>query len=113
IGATAWLGVITRVDGRLLVSRILRGTPAYDADLATDDELIAIDDFRLGRDGLDGRLAQYHPGDKVTLLISRRDQLRRREITLGAAPARGARLEIRPDVSAEQTTRLEAWLGKS
>jgi predicted metalloprotease with PDZ domain len=112
-GTTAWLGVITRLDdGRLLVSQLLRGTPVYDAGLATDDELIAIDDFRLGRDGLDGRLAQYHPGEKVTLLISRRGQLRRLGITLGAAPTRGWMLEIRPDASAGQTTRLEAWLGK-
>jgi predicted metalloprotease with PDZ domain len=64
--AKAWLGVVTRVDdGRLLVSGLLRGTPAYGSGLTSDDELIAIDDFRLDMDGLDARVEQYQPGAKV------------------------------------------------
>jgi hypothetical protein len=41
--------------GRLLVSGLLRDTPAYGSGLATDDELLAIDDFRLDPEGLDAR----------------------------------------------------------
>ena len=110
--AKAWLGVLTRVDdGRLLVSGLLRGTPAYGSGLATDDELIAIDDFRLDGDGLDARIEQYKPGAKVELLVSRRGELRRVGLTLGSAPTDGWLLSVRPDATPEQQQRLTAWLG--
>jgi predicted metalloprotease with PDZ domain len=110
--AKAWLGVLTRVDdGRLLVSGLLRGTPAYGSGLATDDELIAIDDFRLDGDGLDARIEQYKPGAKVELLVSRRGELRRVGLTLGSAPTDRWLLSVRPDATPEQQQRLTAWLG--
>ena len=108
----AWMGAITRVaEGRLLVSQVVRDSPAYQAGLTADDELISIDATRLGPDGLDGRLAQHHPGDKVTLLVSRRNELRRVEVTLAADPSQVWILETRPDASAEQKARRETWLG--
>jgi len=111
--ASASLGMITRVeDGRLRVSQVLRDSPASEAGLSADDELVAIDDFPLGPDSLAAGLARHHPGDKVTLLISRRGELRRLGVTLGSTPAEKWNLEIRPDASAEQTSRLQAWLGQ-
>jgi len=108
----AWLGVLTRVDdGRLLVSGLLRGTPAYGSGLATDDELIAIDAFRLDGDGLDARIEQYKPGAKVELLVSRRGELRRVGLTLGSAPTDRWLLSVRPDATPEQQQRLTAWMG--
>jgi predicted metalloprotease with PDZ domain len=110
--AKAWLGVDTRVDdGRLLVSALLRGTPAYGSGLTSDDELIAIDDFRLDTHGLDDRLEQYQPGDKVTLLVSRRGELRRFGLTLGSAPTDRWSLSVSPEATREQRRRLMAWLG--
>jgi predicted metalloprotease with PDZ domain len=110
--AKAWLGVVTRVDdGRLLVSGLLRDTPAYGSGLTSDDELIAIDDFRLDMEGLDARLEQYQPGDKITLLISRRGQLRRFGVRLGSAPTDRWSLSVSPEATPEQRQRFTAWLG--
>jgi predicted metalloprotease with PDZ domain len=110
--SSAWLGVLTRVDdGRLLVSGLPRGTPAYGSGLATEDELIAIDDFRLDGDGLDARLEQYRPGTRVTLLVSRRGELRRVGLRLGTAPTDRWSLSVRPDATPEQRQRLAAWMG--
>ena len=65
--ARAWLGMTTRNDaGRLVVSQIRRDAPAYSAGLNVDDEIIAIDEFRVRADQLNARLDQYKPGDKVT-----------------------------------------------
>ena len=109
--AKAWLGVLTRVDdGHLLVSGLLRGTPAYGSGLATDDELIAIDNFPLDVDGLDARIEQYQPGAKVTLLVSRRGELRRVGLTLGSAPTDRWLVSVRPDATPEQQQRLTAWM---
>src|SRR6185503_20259669 len=90
----AWLGVTTRVDaGRLLVAQVRRHTPAFTAGLNVDDEIVAIDEVRVRTDRLDERLEQYAPGDRMTMLVARRDRLLSLNVTLGAEPPRSWRLE--------------------
>ena len=109
----AWLGATTRNDaGRLIVSQVRRETPVHGANLNVDDEILAIDDVRVRADGLVGRLDQYRPGDKVSVLVARRDRLIRLEVTLGAEPGRVWRLEPAPNATDEQKKRLSAWLGE-
>ncbi len=108
----SWLGAETRNDaGRLVVTLVRTGTPAYDAGLSADDEILALDDYRVGPDQLPGRLAAYHPGDKVSVLIARLDHLVRLETTLGSEPANRWKLTIRKDATPAQTAHLNAWLG--
>jgi predicted metalloprotease with PDZ domain len=111
--ARAFLGTTTRTDnGRLLVTGVRRGTPAFDAGLNVDDEILAIDDVRVRPEGLAARLEQYRPGDKVHVLVARRDKLTRLDVTLGTDPGRPWRLELRPDATEEQKARVLAWLGQ-
>ena len=108
--ARAWLGITTRVDnGRLLVSSVRRDTPAVAAGLNVDDELLAIDEFRVRADQLNARLDQYKAGDKVTLLVARRDQLLRLELEFGAEPARQWRVELDPNAGATQQQQRARW----
>ena len=108
--ARAWLGITTRNDGgRLVVSQVGRETPAAAAGLNVDDEIIAIDQFRVRADQLTARLDQYAPGDKVTLLVARRDQLLRLEMAFGAEPAREWRLDIDPGATEARQQRAR-WL---
>jgi len=107
-----WLGVKTRVDaGRLIVANVPRGTPAFDAGVNPEDEIVAIDDFRVAADQLDKRLESYKPGDKVTLLVARREELKRLPVTLGAEPADRWNLVVRPEATPEQRAHLGQWLG--
>jgi predicted metalloprotease with PDZ domain len=107
----AWLGIETRNDaGRLVVSKVRRDGPAVDAGLNVDDEILAIGDFRIRADRLDTRLEQYQPGDRVTLLVARREQLTRLDVTFGTEPARGWRLEVHPTASDGQQTSRTKWL---
>ena len=48
-----------------VITSVRRGTPALDAGLNVDDEILAIDDVRVRADGLAARLDQYKPGDKI------------------------------------------------
>ena len=106
-----WLGITTRNDaGRLLVSQVRRDGPGSKAGLNVDDEILAIDDFRVRADRLDDRLQQYRAGDKVTFLVARREQLTRLELTLEREPARTWRLELSSGVTAQQSQQLERWL---
>jgi predicted metalloprotease with PDZ domain len=111
--ARAFLGTTTRADnGRLLVTGVRRGTPAYEAGLNTDDEILAIDGVRVRAEALGTRLDQYRPGDRVQVLVARREKVMPIEVTLGADPGRPWRLEVRPDVTAAQKDRLAGWLGQ-
>jgi predicted metalloprotease with PDZ domain len=107
----AWLGLTTRNDaGRMLISQVRRDTPAFAAGLNVDDEILAVDDFRVRADQLNARLDQYKPGDTVTVLVARRQQLRRLEVKLGTEPPREWRLEVNPASSETQQRQRAAWL---
>ena len=75
-----------------------------------DDEIIAIDDVRVRADGLAARLAQYRPGDKISMLVARRDRLTKIDVTLGADPGRPWRLESAPNATDEQKARFETLM---
>jgi predicted metalloprotease with PDZ domain len=110
-GTRPFLGATTRNDaGRLVVTQVRRGTPAYDAGLNVDDEILAIDDYRVRADRLAGRLEQYKPGDKVTLLVARREQLNRIPLTFGVEPPRQWRLEIDPAAGETVQRQRDRWL---
>jgi predicted metalloprotease with PDZ domain len=107
----AWLGATTRNDaGRLVIAQVRRDTPAAAAGLNVDDEIIAIDDFRVRADQLTQRLDNYKPGDKVRLLVARRDQLMTLQMEFGTEPAREWRLEVNPAATETQQRQRDRWL---
>jgi predicted metalloprotease with PDZ domain len=110
----ATLGAVMKVDsGRLVVSQVRRGTPAHEAGLNVDDEILAIDNFRVRSDQLEGRLEQYVAGDRVTILVARRDRLLHLDLTLGAEPLKTWQLEVDPSATASQRDVLDLWLAPS
>lgn len=110
-GQRAYTGAVTRNDaGRLVVSQVRRETPAHAAGLNVDDEILAVDEFRVRADRWDNRLDQYKVGDKVSLLIARRDQLMRLDLTFAPEPARQWRLELAPGANETQNQNLGKWL---
>jgi predicted metalloprotease with PDZ domain len=109
----AWLGAKIKIEsGRVLVDNVPRGTPAYAGGVNAGDEILAIDDFRILPDDLDARLAAYRPGRTVVVLVSRRDELKRLDVTLGAVPADRWSLQPRPDLTPSQRAHLMKWMGR-
>ena len=107
----SWLGVTVRNDGgNLIVTRVLRDTPAYNAGVNVDDEILAIDEFRVRTEQLNNRLEEYHPGETISLLVARRGQLMRHNVMLGVEPVKQWVLEVAPAVSEVQKERLATWL---
>ena len=92
------------------MTQVRRETPALDAGLNVDDEILAIGDYRVRADRLDNRLEQYRPGDRVTLLVARREQLVRLDLTFGAEPPRAWRLEVHPSAQEGQQSTRQKWL---
>ena len=108
----AWLGAVTRDEGgRLVVTSVHRGTPAYEAGINPGDEIVAIDNFRVTPSQFDSRLDTFRPGTKVSLLVARRDELKRLDATLAVEPPARWNLNLQPGASQAQQEHLKSWLG--
>jgi len=106
-----WIGAHTRNDsGRLIVSRISRGTPAFDAGLSVDDEIIGINGFRVRAEQFPHRLEQFGAGKAVVLLVARREELIELSVTPLSEPADCWQIEVDPHATSEQKMRLYRWL---
>jgi predicted metalloprotease with PDZ domain len=106
-----FLGISTRNDGgRLVITQVRRDTPAYAAGFNVDDEILAIDEFRVRADRFDGRLDAYRPGDRVSVLVARREQLMRIPATLGSEPPRAWFVEPAPSAPARAAQARSRWL---
>ncbi|MCA9311179.1 MAG: PDZ domain-containing protein, partial [Phycisphaerales bacterium] len=97
-------------EGRLFVTEVRRGTPALDAGLNVDDEILAINGFRVAPSALDDRLARYRPGTKLEVLMSRREKLETLSITATAKPRESWKLEVDPAAPEMTKARRAAWL---
>lgn len=106
-----WLGAEARVrKHRLTVTEVRRGTPAYEAGLQVDDEILAVGDHRVPPTGLRKLLKAYRPGEEVSILVARRERLTRVPVTLGEEPDHAWHLRPDPQATPEQRARLDAWL---
>jgi len=106
-----YTGLTTRSDaGRLVVSAVRRGSPAHDAGINVEDEILALNDFRVRPEQWPLRLDAYKPGDTVSVLVARRDQLRKIALRLAEEPRPAWSLEPKPDATEEQKTHLKTWL---
>ncbi len=107
----AWTGLVTTAtNGRLAVSGVKRDTPGYDAGFNVGDEILAIDDYRVRPDQWAARMEYYRPGDKVSVLIARRDKLMRLDTVFAKLPAPTWKLEADPKATEAQKEHLKAWV---
>jgi predicted metalloprotease with PDZ domain len=106
-----YLGITTKSDGgRIVVTVIPRGTPAYGSGLNVDDEIVAINGFRVRGDGLATALGHYSAGETIEILAARRERLVTFAVQLATEPRRVWQLEADPQATLEQRTRLANWL---
>ena len=113
-GEGAWLGAETRVDeGRLVVTQVPRGTPAWEAGLDTEDEIAGIGEFRVTPGEWERELANYRAGDRLPLLVARRGRLMRVNVTLAREPDRAWNLAIDPASTPVQVAHRSAWTAPS
>jgi predicted metalloprotease with PDZ domain len=87
-----------------------RQTPGWQYGFNVDDEILAIDDYRVLPQHWDTRLGCYRAGDQTTVLVARRERLQRLPVMFAAEPPRGWQLEVYPDATAEQRAHFTAWL---
>lgn len=110
-GRPGWLGADTEVrEGRLWISAVLRGTPAWAAGLNVEDEILALDGYRVPPAGWVERFRSFRPGQPAELTVARRERLLVLPVVFGDEPRRPTRLEVDPSATAGQTALLADWL---
>ncbi|MBI4875496.1 MAG: M61 family metallopeptidase [Acidobacteria bacterium] len=97
-------------SGRIRVTGLRRGTPGYDSGLNVDDEILAVDGYRVRPEQWPARLAGYKPGETVEVLVARRDRLMNIALAIVADQPASWSLEVRPDATEEQKAHRKAWL---
>ncbi|MEX2528967.1 MAG: Do family serine endopeptidase [Gemmatimonadota bacterium] len=71
----------------VLVQNLPDNSPAREAGLRSEDVIVAIDGTEVGRTGaLQNKVAQYRPGDRVTVSLYRNQQRQDITVRLGEAP---------------------------
>ncbi|QSQ27882.1 M61 family metallopeptidase [Pyxidicoccus parkwayensis] len=104
-----WLGLTTK--GSSTVAIVLEGSPAQEAGLYVEDDVVALDGWKVDGAGLLGRCEDRRPGETVRVTVFRRDRLLEVPVVLGQKPAEAvwlARVERPTDA---QKTAFQAWLG--
>ncbi|MDP3503939.1 MAG: PDZ domain-containing protein [Myxococcales bacterium] len=104
-----WLGLVPKAGAA--IATVLDGSPAMQAGVYADDEIVALDGLKCDAAGLITRCDDKKPGEAVKVTLFRRDRLIELSVTLGAKPADGVYL-ARVDAPTEaQRAAYKAWLG--
>lgn len=93
------------------ISAVTSGSPAMEAGLYAEDELVALDGYRVDGQSLRGRLDAMKPGQQVRVTVFRRDRLVEVPVVLGERPLDAVWLAPVADPSPAQRAAFEAWLG--
>jgi predicted metalloprotease with PDZ domain len=104
-----WLGLTVR--GHATVATVLDGSPAMEAGIDADDEVVALDGFRVDGSTLLARCEERRAGDAVRVALFRRDRLLELPVTLGKKPLDAAWLARMERPTEAQRAAWEAWLG--
>ena len=108
----AFFGADTEwVNDRLMVRRVLAGSPAYDQGVNTGDQIVALNNMRVTKEFFDARMAEKKPGDLINLTIFRFDDLSTLLIKLGRTTEGAYRIVPLPTQSEAQKKVYKSWLG--
>lgn len=111
-GEQAWLGATVNArEGGSVLGVVYHGGPAHRGGLMAGDEVVALDDIRVGRD-LAKRVEGYRPGESASWHAFRDGRLVRGELEFLADPV--GKLEIVPIENADPTRQkaFESWSGR-
>ncbi len=106
-----WLG-LTSVDegGRTRVTRVVAGAPAYEAGLDVDDEILALNGYRVRSGDLAARIREMKEGDTAKLTVFRDDRLREFDVVLRLPTFPSVRVAKMEKPTPLQQAAYESWL---
>ena len=103
---SVWSGVISKVDNqKVVITNIYSNSPAVEAGLSVNDEIIAVNGWRL-TDKLEGEDSKYADGDQIEITYERDHKLGTTSLKYSASPKVNYELTIADETNAN----LKAWL---
>ncbi|GAB3196362.1 putative metalloprotease with PDZ domain [Pontibacter aydingkolensis] len=107
--SSSWGATTAMVDGKVMVRNVNRGTSAYEAGLNVNDEIIAVNGFRVGEDVnqyVNGRKV----GEKLEVLVTRDGKLMLLEVPMLKDNSVQYRFERIAKPTTEQQQVYSSWL---
>jgi len=97
-------------SGKLIIQQVELNSPAQQFGLSIQDEIIAIDGKRANLRSLNETLKSKKGGEKIQVLISRRNKISEVEVTLGKKTERSFNIKPVENPSLLQSEILNNWL---
>ncbi len=108
--APLWTGLSSKVtDGKLIVSSVTEGSPAFKAGINVDDEIIAVNNYRT-TSSMTEQLKQFREDGSVDILLARRGALQTLQLPLVARPTKTWKIVPVKEPTDQQKANLAAWL---
>jgi len=103
-----WLGVV--IKGTSAIAYVLADSPAMQGGIYADDEIVALDGYRVDGPGLLARCEEKLPDETVRITLFRRDQLIEVPVQLGSKPADAVYLARIDNPSPAQRAAYAKWM---
>jgi predicted metalloprotease with PDZ domain len=103
-----WLGFVTK--GNNAIASVLEGSPAMEAGLYPDDEIVALEGYKADGGSLLSRIEERRPGESVRVTVFRREKLIDIVAKVGQKPSDGVYLARTERVTDQQKASFKAWL---
>lgn len=109
-----YLGLKTQKDGGIeKITFVDANSPAGKVGIDADDELLAIDNFRVNSDNLIDRLQDYQAGDIIKVTYFHQEELKTVEVKLATPQPLGYQVKIIDNPSKKQQEMLHKWLNNN
>lgn len=107
-----YLGITAKAEASGTVIKFVAvDSPAQQAGITPGDELLAIAGYRVTAEQLNERLKDFQPGDRITLTVFQKDQLKSLTAELTAPVATRYKIVALNHPSEEQQALFKGWLG--
>lgn len=97
-------------QGKAMVDKVTRDTPASQAGFNAGDELISFDGYRVSAETWAERLSSYRPDNVCKCLVARRGKIVELSIKLASEPETNWKIVRRAKPTEEQEKRWRSWL---
>ena len=97
----------------LIIDRVMRGTTAYEGGLNVEDELIAINGYRIWDDkDIERVLETVSIGDSIEVTVARDELIETLSMEVRREPGPDYSIAADPNMTDQQRKILQAWLAR-
>ncbi len=108
----AWTGFTGKdKKGLITLEKVERNSPAWKADLTINDQILAINGYKVTQENLEKWLTQFKQGEKIAISFFREQQLMSTTLVLAQTTKKPRALELNPKATKKQKAFFRAWLG--